>query len=101
MTASVNKQGHIVLGMISRERLGLKPGDVLVVCRGASGSILLRKRKMKRAASDRKAYLTPPPLRPQILEDIYAKSDSNWTSVEREAVEISRRGLAGENLEEL
>ena len=87
---------------ITLEKLGLKAGDVLVVCRGTTGSITLKRRRRNQPASkDRKAYLTPPVLASQALKDVYATSDPGWTRLEREAVEASRRSLAGERIEEL
>jgi bifunctional DNA-binding transcriptional regulator/antitoxin component of YhaV-PrlF toxin-antitoxin module len=102
MTATVTSKGHIVLRTNSREKLSVKPGDVLVAS-GEIGRIVLRKRRNDGRHSQRSSrnYLTPPPLSAKIRQRLYAQADPAWDKVEAEAVALGRRSLKGKRVDQL
>ena len=94
MTATTNRQGHIILQTTDSDRLNVKPGDVLVVVDDHAGRIVLQKRL-------RKSYLTPRPLSSATINKLYAQTDTAWDKVEAESVALGRRALTGRRVEEL
>ena len=103
MTATITSKGYIVLRTSAREKVSVKPGDVLVAS-GGKGRIVLRKQRKGWRDSRKRVrtnYLTPPPLSPRVLERVYAESNPEWDKVEAEAVALSERSLKGKRIEQL
>ena len=98
MTATLNKQGEIVLQSKAVKKLGFKNGDLFVLSHDPLGRVILQKRAAKRRA---KEYLTPPPLPASTRARLYARPDPLQDKLEAEAILISRRALAGRKLEDL
>ena len=98
MTASVNRRGQLVLEPDARESMKLREGDLLVVRRDKRGRLVLQKRKPQVVRRD---FLNPLPLKRSVLAMIYSSTDREWEAVEREAVDLSRKALAGQSVESL
>jgi bifunctional DNA-binding transcriptional regulator/antitoxin component of YhaV-PrlF toxin-antitoxin module len=96
MTVIVNSRGQIVLRAGATDVLRIKPGDVLVAARDASGRIVLQRRR-----AGRRSYLTPRALSAAARARLYTVREVAWDQVEAEAAARGRRGLAGRRLEEL
>ena len=98
MTATLNKQGEIILHTRAVEKLGLKNGDLFVLAHDSLGRLVLQKRTPKRRM---KSYLNPAPLPSATRARLYTKPDAAQERLEAEAVAAGRRALAGRKLDEL
>ena len=98
MTATLNKQGEIVLPTKAVKKLGYKNGDWFVLAVDSLGRPVLQKRAPKRRAKD---YLNPLPLPAATRARLYARPDPLQDKLEAAAILTSRRALAGRKLEDL
>ena len=98
MTANMNSRGEIVLPTKAAQKLGFKPGDLLVVIHEPSGRVVLQKQIPRRRG---RTYLNPPPLPGAVRARLYAKPETAHDPLEAEAVALGHRALAGRKLEDL